>query len=89
MKHALSLLVALALVMGMMGAALAEDADQIAADQAAAAIDAIYVQEWTEDTEAQILAARAAWEALTDEQKELVEGEDADPDYFGRDTGDA
>ena len=26
---------------------------------------------------------------LTDAQKELVEGEEADPDYFGRDTGDA
>ena len=33
--------------------------------------------------------AKAAWDALTDEQKELVEGESADPDYFGRDTGDA
>lgn len=28
-------------------------------------------------------------DALTDAQKELVEGENADPDYFGRDTGDA
>ena len=27
--------------------------------------------------------------SLTDAQKELVEGEEADPDYFGRDTGDA
>ena len=26
---------------------------------------------------------------MTDAQKELVEGEEADPDYFGRDTGDA
>ncbi len=34
-------------------------------------------------------AAKEAWDALTDEQKELVEGENADPDYFGRDTGDA
>ena len=33
--------------------------------------------------------AKAAWDALTDAQKELVEGENADPDYFGRDTGDA
>ena len=31
----------------------------------------------------------SAWDALTDAQKELVEGENADPDYFGRDTGDA
>ena len=33
--------------------------------------------------------AKEAWDALTDAQKELVEGENADPDYFGRDTGDA
>lgn len=26
---------------------------------------------------------------MTDAQKELVSGENADPDYFGRDTGDA
>ena len=57
--------------------------------QAAARIDAIYVQERTETTDADIEAARNAWNALTDEQKALVEGEDADPDYFGRDTGDA
>ncbi len=65
------------------------DADQAAADAVAELIDAIYVQEWTEDTEAQCAAAKEAWDALTDEQKELVEGEEADPDYFGRDTGDA
>ena len=29
------------------------------------------------------------YSALTDAQKELVEGDNADPDYFGRDTGDA
>ena len=52
-------------------------------------IDAIYVQEHTDDTDAQCAAAKAAWDALTDAQKELVEGEEADPDYFGRDTGDA
>lgn len=63
--------------------------DQAAADAAADLIDAIYVQQRTEDTDAQCAAARAAWDALTDEQKELVEGESADPDYFGRDTGDA
>ena len=63
--------------------------DQEAADAVAALIDAIYVQTWTEDTEAQCKAAKAAWDALTDEQKQLVEGENADPDYFGRDTGDA
>ena len=63
--------------------------DQVAADNVAALIDAIYVQERTADTDAQCAAAKAAWDALTDEQKELVEGEEADPDYFGRDTGDA
>ncbi len=66
-----------------------EDADKAAADEAAALIDAIYVQERTDETDEQCAAAKAAWDALTDAQKELVEGEDADPDYFGRDTGDA
>ena len=66
-----------------------EDADQAAADNVAALIDAIYVQERTDETDAQCAAAKAAWDALTDAQKELVEGENADPDYFGRDTGDA
>ena len=63
--------------------------DQAAADEVAALIDAIYVQQRTADTDAQCAAAKAAWDALTDAQKELVEGENADPDYFGRDTGDA
>ncbi len=65
------------------------EADQAAADHVAALIDAIYVQERTEDTDAQCAAAKAAWDQLTDAQKALVEGEEADPDYFGRDTGDA
>ena len=65
------------------------DADQKAADEVAALIDAIYVQERTDETDEQCAAAKAAWDALTDAQKELVEGENADPDYFGRDTGDA
>ena len=66
-----------------------EEIDQVKADEVAALIDAIYVQERTADTDAQCEAAKKAWDALTDEQKELVEGEEADPDYFGRDTGDA
>ena len=66
-----------------------EDADQAAADEVAALIDAIYVQERNENTDKQCADAKAAWDALTDTQKELVEGENADPDYFGRDTGDA
>lgn len=66
-----------------------EDADQKAADEVAALIDAIYVQKRTDETDKQCADAKAAWDALTDAQKELVEGENADPDYFGRDTGDA
>ena len=66
-----------------------EELDQEAADNVAALIDAIYVQERTEETDAQCEAAKAAWDALTDAQKELVEGEEASPEYFGRDTGDA
>ena len=66
-----------------------EELDQEAADNVAALIDAIYVQERTDDTDAQCEAAKAAWDALTDAQKELVEGEEASPDYFGLDTGDA
>ena len=64
-------------------------ADQAAADKVADLIDAIYVQERTDETDAQCEAAKAAWDALTDTQKALVSGENADPDYFGRDTGDA
>ncbi len=69
--------------------ASSEDADQEAADKVAALIDAIYVQERTDDTDAQCTEAKEAWDALTDAQKELVEGEEASPEYFGRDTGDA
>ena len=66
-----------------------EMSDEEKAAEVAALIDAIYVQERTDETDAQCAAAKAAWDALTDEQKEMVEGENADPDYFGRDTGDA
>lgn len=66
-----------------------EDSDQEAADKVADLIDAIYVQERTEDTDKQCEEAKAAWDKLTDAQKELVSGENADPDYFGKDTGDA
>ena len=65
------------------------DEDQKMADEVADLIDAIYVQERNENTDAQCEAAKAAWDKLTDTQKALVEGENADPDYFGRDTGDA
>ena len=62
-------------------AAVAEDA--VAACNAA--IEAIQVQERTDETDAQCEAAKAAYDALTDEQKEQLD----DPDYFGLDTGDA
>lgn len=66
-----------------------ESEDEAAAQKAAELIDKIYVQERTETTDADCAAAKEAWDALTDAQKELVEGEEASPDYFGLDTGDA
>ncbi|MBE6042425.1 MAG: cobalt chelatase, partial [Clostridiales bacterium] len=39
--------------------------DEELAKECADLIDAIYVQEWTEDTEEQCKAAKAAWDALT------------------------
>ena len=92
MKRSISILLILTLLIALLssfGAAQAAEDDQAAADKVAAMIDAIYVQQRTEETDEQCAAAREAWDALTDEQKELVEGEEADPDYFGRDTGDA
>ena len=104
MKKALAFLMAAVMLMSMLTACgnkdVADDtkdnndvstaeADKAAADKVAALIDAIYVQERTEETDAQCEAAKAAWDALTDAQKALVEGEEASPDYFGLDTGDA
>ena len=104
MKKALAFLMAAVMLMSMLTACgnkdVADDnkdnndvstaeADKAAADKVAALIDAIYVQERTEETDAQCEAAKAAWDALTDAQKEMVEGEEASPEYFGRDTGDA
>ena len=66
-----------------------EMTDEERAKEVADLIDAIYVQEWTDETDELCQKAKEAWDALSDEQKELVEGENADPDYFGRDTGDA
>ena len=63
----------------------AVDADIAAAANVDELIAAIQVQEWTEDTDAKCAEAKAAWDALTDAQKELVE----EYDYFGADTGDA
>lgn len=63
--------------------------DQKAADSVARKIDAIYVQERNSKTDQQCKEAKEAWDKLTDKQKKLVKGKHADPDYFGRDTGDA
>ena len=104
MKKALAFLMAAVMLMSMLTACgnkdnaadnndnndvNTEETDKAAADKVAALIDAIYVQERTEETDAQCEAAKAAWDALTDTQKALVEGEEASPDYFGLDTGDA
>lgn len=67
----------------------ATDDDQKAADEVGALIDKIYVQERTDTTDEDCKAAKEAWDKLTDAQKELVTGEEASPEYFGRDTGDA
>ena len=84
-----ALLAAAMLAGGIASASAAGGDDQTAADEVAKMIDAIYVQKRTDETDAQCAAAKAGWDALTDAQKELVEGKNADPDYFGRDTGDA
>ena len=90
MKKLIASLCALSMLLCMTGfAGAASVSDQEAADAVAELIDAIYVQSRTEETDAQCAAAKEAWDALTDEQKELVEGEEASPDYFGLDTGDA
>ncbi|ACV23456.1 Sirohydrochlorin cobaltochelatase [Slackia heliotrinireducens] len=54
-----------------------EDVDEL--------IAAIQVQEWTETTADDCAAAKAAWDALSDDQKAQVE----EGDYFALDTGDA
>ena len=101
MKKALAILLTAVMLLGVLTACGSkkddaaddtqntEDTDKAAADNVAALIDAIYVQERTDETDAQCEAAKAAWDALTDEQKAMVEGEEASPEYFGLDTGDA
>ena len=101
MKKTLALLLAAVMLLGALTACGSKnddaaddaqntvDADKAAADHVAALIDAIYVQERTDETDAQCEEAKAAWDALTDAQKAMVEGEEANPDYFGLDTGDA
>ena len=101
MKKALAILLTAVMLLGVLTACGSkkddaaddtqntEGADKAAVDNVAALIDAIYVQERTDETDAQCEAAKAAWDALTDEQKSMVEGEEASPEYFGLDTGDA
>ena len=101
MKKTLALLLAAVMLLGALTACGSKnddaaddaqntaDADKAAADHVAALIDAIYVQERTDETDAQCEEAKAAWDALTDAQKAMVEGEEASPEYFGLDTGDA
>ncbi len=90
MKNIVKMLcIVLAVFMLAQTAFCAPKTDKEIADKVAKLIDAIYVQEWTKKTDKQCAEAKAAWDKLTDAQKELVEGENADPDYFGRDTGDA
>ena len=90
----LSIALALCMALGLAACAKkpvpdAQKTDKELADEVAKLIDAIYVQARTDKTDEECAAAKAAWDKLTDAQKELVEGEEADPDYFGRDTGDA
>ncbi len=71
-------------------ASASASASSASADKAAAAavdelIAAIQVQERTATTDADCKAAKAAWDALTDAQKKLVE----EAGYFADDTGDA
>ncbi len=88
---ALSLVMALGMMLMVTGCGESGDSEEPAASgdpvaECAALIEAIQVQERTDETDAQCEAAKAAYDALTDEQKE--ENEDVF-DYFGRDTGDA
>lgn len=73
-------------------------ADQKAADKVAKLIDRIYVQDNEKKglTAKDLTKAKLEWDKLTSAQKKLVgnnkgsyQSEYADPDYFGRDTGDA
>lgn len=71
-------------------ASASASASSASADAAAAAavdelIAAIQVQERTASTDADVKAAKDAWDALTDAQKALVE----EAGYFADDTGDA
>ena len=84
---ALATLLAITTV-SMMGTAGVMASDNTAEDTATEAA-ADTEEAATDTTDEDCKAAKEAWDALTDAQKELVEGEEASPEYFGRDTGDA
>lgn len=88
-RTCLAAILAASMLGGVASASADGTEDQAAAQKVADMIDTIYVQQRTEDTDNQCAAAKTAWDALTPEQQALVAGENADPDYFGRDTGDA
>ena len=72
---ALSVILALGMMLMVTGCGESGDAEEPAASddpvaECAALIEAIQVQERTDDTDAQCEAAKAAYDALTDEQKE-------------------
>ncbi len=94
MKKTLALVLGIMMVLSfsILTGCGSKDSSKSADDPAAECaklIDDIYVQEWTDDTYEKCEAAKAAWDALTDEQKENVVGVNASPEYFGQDTGDA
>ena len=66
-------------------------ADKAAADKVAKLIDKIYVQdnEKAKVTDSDLKKAKLEWDKLTSAQKKLVSGVYADPEYFGRNTGNA
>nr|WP_308508599.1 sirohydrochlorin cobaltochelatase [uncultured Stomatobaculum sp.] len=66
----------------------ATDEEKAKAAEVGKKIDAIYVQNWSEDTEKLCKEAKEAWDALSDSAKAEVKGEHASPEYFGLDTGD-
>lgn len=66
----------------------ATDEEKAQAAEVGKKIDAIYVQQWSEDTERLCKEAKEAWDALSDSAKAEVSGEHASPEYFGLDTGD-
>lgn len=66
----------------------ATDEEKAQAAEVGKKIDAIYVQNWSEDTEKLCKEAKEAWDALSDSAKAEVTGVHASPEYFGLDTGD-